>query len=237
MSYGPPPYQAPPSYGMGPPTGSPAARPALSSVEEVKLWRTSAERRRFDDMANLYSILKATDMLERAYASDYISADDYSKACSKLISQYKTTEDALKRESVVSDLASFVRDYSVDCPRALDRLMAGVPATVLHQSSSQESQRALVAETVQYFITAMDALKLDTRAVDEIFPLVSDLSNSVNKVQGLPADFSGRAKLSEWLRTLNGMRASDDLSDEQVRQLGFDLDQSYSEFMRSLQSK
>lgn len=102
----------------------------------------------------------------------------YSKACSKLISQNKTTEDALKRDSVIADLASFVRDYSVDCPRALDRLMAGVPATVLHQSSSsQESQRALVAETVQYFITAMDALKLDTRAVDEIFPLVSDLSN------------------------------------------------------------
>lgn len=36
----------------------------------------------------------------------------------------------------------------------------------------------------QCFITAMDALKLEQRAVDEVQPLIYDLSDRLNKVSG-----------------------------------------------------
>lgn len=36
----------------------------------------------------------------------------------------------------------------------------------------------------QCFITAMDALKLEQRAVDEVQPLIYDLSDRLNKVRG-----------------------------------------------------
>lgn len=56
----------------------------------------------------------------------------------------------------------------------------------------------LVAETVQHFITAMDAIKLEQRAVDELHPLISDLMNALNRVPGLPPDHLGSTKLREW---------------------------------------
>jgi hypothetical protein len=37
------------------------------------------------------------------------------------------------------------------------------------------SQAATVAEVVQHFITAMDALELKSREIDEVQPLVSDV--------------------------------------------------------------
>jgi ESCRT-I complex subunit VPS28 len=40
-----------------------------------------------------------------------------------------------------------------------------------------------VAETVQYFITAMDSLKLEMYAVDEVYPHLRDLMDSLNKVR------------------------------------------------------
>ena len=56
----------------------------------------------------------------------------------------------------------------------------------------------LVAETVQHFITAMDAIKLEQRAVDELHPLISDLMNALTRVPNLPPDHSGVVRLSEW---------------------------------------
>lgn len=45
-----------------------------------------------------------------------------------------------------------------------------------------------------------------------------------------------RRRLLHRLVTLNGMRASEELSEEQARQLTFDLDNAYGEFHRFLQS-
>ncbi|CAM9683516.1 unnamed protein product [Scytosiphon promiscuus] len=121
----------------------------------------------------------------------------------------------------------------------MDRLVKyGVPATVLHRQVDERDQigRARqAAETTQCFITAMDALKLEQRAVDEVQPLIYDLSDRLNKVDGLPNDYEGIQKTREWLVTLNSMRAADELSEDQARQLLHDLDNSYSAFFRYLE--
>ncbi len=80
----------------------------------------------------------------------------------------------------------------------------------------------------------MDSLKLNVRAVDEIQPLLSDCMASLSKVSGLPPTFDGRLKLEQWLRILNAMRASDELDDEQSRQLSFDIEKTYTGFMSFL---
>ena len=92
----------------------------------------------------------------------------------------------------------------------------------------------IVAETVQYFITAMDALKLEQRAVDEVQPLITDLMNALTKIRGLPADFEGLRKLRLWLEILNNKRAVDNIDENDARQLIFDLDSSYSAFLAHL---
>mmetsp|Transcript_20106 Transcript_20106/g.45561 ORF Transcript_20106/g.45561 Transcript_20106/m.45561 type:complete len:134 (+) Transcript_20106:525-926(+) len=127
----------------------------------------------------------------------------------------------------------------MECPRAVDRLLrTGVPATTLHQTQANEgaasNEAVRVAECVQHFITAMDALKLDQRAVDEVQPLLSDLMDSLTRVSGLPANFDPVDMLKRWLIKLNAMRAVDEIDEDQARQLSFELDTAYAGFHRFL---
>lgn len=46
--------------------------------------------------ADLYSIIKACEKLERAYVRDAISAKDYEPACQKLIGQFRTLWDTVR---------------------------------------------------------------------------------------------------------------------------------------------
>ena len=90
-----------------------------------------------------------------------------------------------------------------------------------------------VAETVQYFITAMDSLKLEMKAVDQLQPLLVDIVSNLNAIPSM-TDFAGKEKIISWLTILNSMDASDELNSNQTRQLLFDLESAYNSFYKSL---
>ncbi|KAI9101127.1 vacuolar protein sorting-associated, partial [Phlyctochytrium arcticum] len=194
--------------------------------QEVKLVLSNRDREKYDNMADLYGIIVTTEHLERAYIRDAISAQEYTPACLKLIGQYKTAMNLLG--DIVPDVQAFIKEYKLSCPAASQRLMEiGVPATVehaTHDTSASSSVAKNVAETVQSFITLMDSLKLNYVAVDQLHPLLSDLIQGLNKIGTLPPDYEGKAKIRDWLITLNKMKASDEMTQDQVRQLLFDLD-------------
>jgi ESCRT-I complex subunit VPS28 len=99
---------------------------ALHDDEEVPLYETSREREMLDEQANLYSILLATEHLERAYARDAISPKEYTMQCKKLISQFKLAERAIRGGDMSTE--KFMELYQLDCPRATERLLKmGVP--------------------------------------------------------------------------------------------------------------
>lgn len=204
---------------------------------EGKLWNDKRERERYDNLADLYAIIRATEKLEKAYVRDIIPPADYEADCLKLIAQFKTLTSSLP-----DSVDRFVDAYNLDCPAALNRLLtSGVPATVEHRaasssSSSAASSAAVVAECVQHFITAMDSLKLNMVAVDQVHPLLADLSSSLAKLSLLPPDFEGRVKMKDWLARLSKMGAADELTEQQARQLHFDLESSYNSFMAALPS-
>ncbi|CAI5735185.1 unnamed protein product [Peronospora farinosa] len=202
---------------------------------EMKLWDDTKDRRKYEDLSDLFAIFKTTEHLEAAYVRDAITPEQYTEACTKLISQYKTAETALRLGGFIDSVNSFISEYRLDCPRALERLVRiGVPATVVHNTTNRKTDSVNVAQTVQNFITLMDVLKLNIRAVDEIQPLLSEMMSSLTMVSGLPPDFSGRDKIEGWLCTMNAMRASEELDEEQARQLSFDLERAYSSFMAFL---
>ncbi|MCO5568472.1 hypothetical protein L7F22_022171 [Adiantum nelumboides] len=205
------------------------------AISEVKLWSDKREREMFDNYADLFAIIKTTEKLEKAYVRDVISPADYEPACTKLIAQFKTLWSSLK--DTVPDVERFMNTYKMDCPAALNRLLvSGVPATVEHKgaSSSESGSAVAVAECVQHYITAMDSLKLNMVAVDQVHPLLLDLLSSLNRVPLLPADFEGKVKTRDWISKLNKMGASDELNEQQSRQLLFDLDSSYNAFINAL---
>ena len=92
-----------------------------------------------------------------------------------------------------------------------------------------------IADTVSTFITLMDKLNLETKTTDELFPDMNDLNDSINSLSMLPDDYVGKPKISKWLATLRDMEASDEITDEQVRQMLFDLQTSYDAFNKLLQ--
>ncbi|KAK4786701.1 hypothetical protein SAY86_010534 [Trapa natans] len=205
---------------------------------EMKLWKDKRERDMYDNFAELYAIIRATEKLEKAYIRDVIVPSDYEVECQKLITQYRTLASTLK--DIVPSIERFADTYNLDCPAAINRLVvSGVPATVEHRAESlspSANSATAVAECVQNFITAMDSLKLNMVAVDQVHPLLTELSVSISKLSMLPPDFDGKPKMKDWLARLSGMGAADELTEQQSRQLHFDLESSYNSFMAALPS-
>jgi ESCRT-I complex subunit VPS28 len=204
---------------------------AFDDEPQIPLYETSREREFYDEQANLYAIIVATEHLERAYARDAIDPKEYTAQCKKLISQFKLAERVLK-DGMTTE--TFMALYQMDCPRAEERLLKmGIPEP-MKGGTDEASHAVTVAETVQHFITTMDAVKLDQRAVDELQPLLSDLNDVITRVPDTPNDFEPNRKIQKWLQKLNAMRAVDEISDEDSRQLYHDLDSAYTEFTRYL---
>ena len=124
----------------------------------------------------LYSQIVTLQHLEKAFLRDDITSDVYETECSKLLGKFKTTETSLIADGTIKDTDSFMRQFHMDCPAALQRIKDGVPSTVIHNYSRGNSQdTVVVSDVTSLFITLLDALKLDQRAVDEIQPLTADL--------------------------------------------------------------
>ncbi|KAI8581027.1 hypothetical protein K450DRAFT_234285 [Umbelopsis ramanniana AG] len=212
------------------------AHSSISLDEEVKLFTNNKNREKYDNMADLFSIIVLMEHLEKAFIRDSITADEYTPQCSNLIAKYKTALNFLS--DTVTDLESFMAKYKLSCPAAVIRFKIGVPATYEHAigdpSKDTGKSAKYVAEVVQHFITLMDTLKLNIYAADSLHPILADLIQSLNNVSTLPADFDGKAKVKNWLITLNGMKASDEITEEQARQMLFDMERAHTEFYRIL---
>lgn len=202
--------------------------------EEVELYRNSKERQAYDDQSTLYAIILATEHLERSYARDAITQQEYTTECNKLISQFRLAEKAALKPGETTEY--FMKLYEMDCPRAAERLLnMGVPEPIRQaEGAGGASVAVTVAETVQHFITTMDAVKLEQRAVDELQPLLSDLMDSLTRLPETPNDFDPNRKVQKWLQKLNALRAVDEIDEEDSRQLYHDLDSAYAEFTRYL---
>lgn len=206
------------------------------NVEDVQLWKDKKEREMFENLADLYAIIMTSEKLEKAYVRDLIGPKDYESSCWKLIAQFNTLRTILKEQ--VPDVKAFMTEYRLECPNAENRLLkAGVPATVEHKSTATEDNSAVaVAETVQFYITAMDCLKLEMKAKDQLYPVLSDLLAALNRVRHLSPRFEGKQKFKDWISKLHNMSASDELDDSDSRQLLFDLETSYNNFTAFLKA-
>jgi ESCRT-I complex subunit VPS28 len=204
-------------------------------AHEIELFDSGREREMYDNLGDLYSIFMATESLERAYARNAITREEYTAECNRLISQFRVAERVALGKSMTAE--TFMQVYQLDCPRAADRLLRiGVPEQMLSNTESHKTA-ITVAETAESFITLMDAVKLELTAVDELQPLLSDLMNSLTRLPEIPNDFEPNRIVQQWLQKLNLMRAVDEIDEADSRQLYMDLDSAYQEFKRYLSDK
>ncbi|KAK4066186.1 uncharacterized protein Triagg1_8254 [Trichoderma aggressivum f. europaeum] len=228
-----------------------------SAAQEVKLSNTRAERDLQDSLGELFSIIVTLDELEKAFLKDAVPEAEYTDICERSLRQYKAL---LADETIAAefgDLEDFktkwemlrtstntgIHHQKLDVPRATERLRVGMPSTTVHASSSaaaaapptaaaNNTSGVLILEATQEFITFLDAVKLGLLSKDQLHPLLSDVIQSVNRVTD--KDFDNRGKIVQWLITLNQMKASDELGEQQARELELDIQQAYQGFRRTL---
>ncbi|EQL02296.1 hypothetical protein G6O67_007489 [Ophiocordyceps sinensis] len=209
--------------------------------EEVKLAETRAEHNLQDSLAELFSIIVTLDELEKAFLKDAIPEAEYTEICERSLRQYKAllADETITRE--FEGLEEFKTKWDLEAPRATERLRVGMPSTTLTASSSAAAAPAasanntsgvLILEATQEFITFLDAVKLGMLSKDQLHPLLSDVIQSVNRVTD--HDFESRGKIVQWLITLNQMKATEELSEQQARELEMDIQQAYQGFRRTL---
>ncbi|CAN8101093.1 unnamed protein product [Discula destructiva] len=212
--------------------------------EEVKLADTRAERDLLDSLAEIFSILVTLDELEKAFLKDAIPEADYTEICDRSLKQYKSI---LSDETVMSafvGIEEFKAEWELEVPRATERIRVGMPSTAVTVSlgTVQNSQSTpsggggpsgtLILEATQDFITFLDALRLGLLAKDQLHPLLTDVIQSVNKVAD--RDFESRGKIVQWLIALNQMKATEELSEAQARELELDINAAYQGFKATL---
>jgi ESCRT-I complex subunit VPS28 len=194
-----------------------------------------------DIRADLYALIKTTEKLEQAYIRETISAEIYEEKCKNLISQFKTSWTPLKHD--IPDIRKFLRQYDLDAPLAVTRLVeSGMPATLEHGTGRGSSQKAvptgaLVAEATQNLITLTNAIAMQMKAVDQLYPEVQAAAESLGRVSQLPPNSPIKTRITEWLRKLHALPASHELDDEGLRQLGHEVQCSYNEFMELLREE
>ncbi|KAL6268586.1 hypothetical protein P5V15_001720 [Pogonomyrmex californicus] len=203
-------------------------RPEL--YEEVKLYKNAREREKHDNQADLYAVVNTLQHLEKAYIRDCVTPKEYTAACSKLLVQYRAAFKQVQSDQFPT-IDSFTRAFRLDCPAALERIKEDRPITIKDDKGNTSK---CIADIVSLFITLMDKLRLEIKAMDQLHPDLRDLMDTMNRLSILPSDFDGKEKVAEWLQTLDNMSASDELSDTQVRQLIFDLETSYNAFNKIL---
>lgn len=199
---------------------------------------TAQERRELDKDANLYSLIRTCEHLERGFVNGCIPQDVYERHCQLLFAQFNTIRTALKSQQL--DVSEFIRQHSMDCPLAVERLLGtGIAATKLHQMSVTDptNESLYVFETSQHLTTVMDTLKLNMRSIDELVPPFKEMLSSFSKIGSLPADLDGLDTCKDWLYTLNAMSAADELNDAQARQFSMDLENCYNAFHKWLREK
>ncbi|KAH7155689.1 vacuolar protein sorting-associated [Dactylonectria estremocensis] len=209
--------------------------------EEVKLTETRAERDLQDSLGELFSIIITLDELEKAFLKDSIPEAEYTEICERSLRQYKAllADETIAKE--FEGLEEFKAKWDLDAPRATERLRVGLPSTTITAASSaplpapsaaNNTSGVLILEATQEFITFLDAVKLGLLSKDQLHPLLSDVIQSVNRVTD--KDFEDRGKIVQWLITLNQMKATEELSEQQARELELDIQQAYQGFRRTL---
>lgn len=65
------------------------SRRSNNGLQEIRLYDNAVERDRLENLGELYGVINSIECLEKAFAGDYITKEEYQRECLKLLAQYK----------------------------------------------------------------------------------------------------------------------------------------------------
>ncbi len=73
-------------------------------------------------------------------------------------------------------------------------------------------------------------MSLNLNSCDQVFPAIKDIKMALGNYPNLPSNYTGTAIIDKWANVFEGKKASDELEEEEIRQLKFDLENVMNEF-------
>ena len=168
--------------------------------EEIKLYENARQREEIANRANVFSLIRTIECLEKAYIKDSVTPDQYTSSCNLLLDQFNAAFKLIRDK--FPDVESFAKKYLLHCPSAMERIKEGRPITVRDNRGNVSKS---IAEIVSLFITVMDRLRLDIRAMDELYPDVKELYEIM---RSCPECHPFRPALKDESRLRNGWMSS-----------------------------
>ncbi|EGD74873.1 LIM-type zinc finger-containing protein [Salpingoeca rosetta] len=196
---------------------------------EVRL--DAADRERNKDLATLYEILVTLDHLENAVARDTVDPREYRAECRRLLARLKLIQTKCHED----DLKSFAERYWLRCDLALARIANGQPAGV--KEGEQETSVHTIMLVTQSFLTIADCISLGRASVDVLRPELTSLLRDLHKMGTYKLPQKNLVTLQGWLTKLEGMSATDELSEEEQSQLSLDISEAEAELEYILKTR
>ena len=213
----PAPQQAQPAQPIAPATGP-------LPTEPIPLFAPS-ERTAFENMKAYYALLRTLNALEEQFIRSNVSKDVYMGKVREFLKKI----DSLKSVVRVPP-EDFCRMYGVqdDFRLAIERCKNGPPV-------ENEPQAALlVANTVSAFIGISDLLAMEKFDCESLASPVSSVVHYLQSNPKIPAGWPDLAKLAKWNEKFSGMMVSDEITEDEARQLQHDVAQAHEKFMQRL---
>jgi len=158
--------------------------------------------------------------------SGKVKGPEYDAECRSLLHQYTLSSQAIPN---FEGLDAFLRGYNLGhCQSAKRRLEEGRSGYKGEDFDRNLGQR--VFEITHKFISAIDVVSLNLTSVDQLAPAVKDIQQALATYPALPSKYTGTASIGKWVTFFSAKKASDELTEEEVRQLKYDLDNALSEF-------
>jgi len=179
-------------------------------------------------------VIRTVDTLERAFTNGTVGEEEYEKNINQLMTQFNVIQTALKND--YPDIEKFIDEHDMNVAFAKARLFGTqVAATrIYHGSDPSKPEVVHILESGQHFVTLVDSLKLDLVHVDDILPLLRELSDSLAAIPSISANSEVKQTVASWLTRLAQMKASDRIESDDARQMSLDLDTAYSSFHKAV---
>jgi ESCRT-I complex subunit VPS28 len=90
-------------------------------------------------------------------------------------------------------------------------------------------------EITKALLGTKDLLEIGVKTVEDLTPPLRDCLVALQKYPSSQSSFQGVKNLEAWYKRVSSMKASESLTDEDIRQLKFDLNNTYESFVEYVQ--
>lgn len=205
-------------------------------MQEVTIDSDYKEAQQYDNLADMFAIIRTLQFLELANTKQQINKEDYDRECDLLLQNFQSSKLQNGGDRFV--VADFARTYNLDCPLALDRLKVGVNASrqygIAGQRAGGPSQLKIASEVTAAFYEIIDGLQVMEASKENLKPLLTKLMDALLGINNLPPTFTGNAMIVKWLSKFESMSALDTLGDDDSGDLALELQEQYDQFNKVL---